>query len=662
MKKDRAYGNMLQEYYVARVRRVLQERQEARARVRTRAQVLALRDEVRAKLAKCFGPMPKRTPLNAQVTGVTECRDCRVEKVIFESRPGFAVTANLYVPLRSRPPFPVVLGTCGHIETGKISYYQFFAENLARQGYLTLLYDPVSQGERTQFRRAEWLAPWWGCVREHSTIGKQMALVGEFLGAWMVWDGVRALDYLLSRPEADPTRVGLTGQSGGGTQTTYLTAFEERFTMAAPAGFVTSYESNIENELPADSEQNPPGILAAGLDHADFFLAHIPRPTILLGQNNDYFDRRGLEGTYEELRRFYRIMGAEENIQLFMGPSGHGFGVQNREAMYRFFNHHAGIKARTRENPSHKPLPPEALRVTPRGKVIALGGRRTSDFIRERAEQLASKRSPLSAKELSGRIARCLQLPERSGPPHYRILRQRELPKPSETVQSRFAVESEPGIQTRLHIFAPEPYFHLPAARNATLYVPHLSARDEFEKGEAPEAEPLHAVDVRGIGEMQSQTCYNRSDFFRHCDHEDFYSAHALMLNASYPGRRVHDLLSVLDLLENNGCRSIHLVGRGLGSIAATFAACLHPLVKRVTLHNALLSYEELTRQPAHRWPVSIIPWNVLNQFDLPDCYRLLRSKGLAIVEPWDYRMKPFKPGEARQRLASLGIEKPPVP
>ena len=138
-------------------------------------------------------------------------------------------------------------------------------------------------------------------------MGNQMQLVGEFFGQWRLWDGIRGLDYLLSRPEADRTRVGVTGNSGGGTMTTYLTAFDDRFTMAAPGCFVTRYFCNLENELPSDSEQIPPGILAAGLDMADFFVAQIPRPTILLGQENDFFDVRGLRATFEELRRLYRI-------------------------------------------------------------------------------------------------------------------------------------------------------------------------------------------------------------------------------------------------------------------------------------------------------------------------------------------------------------------
>lgn len=78
------------------------------------------------------------------------------------------------------------------------------------------------------------------------------------MGAWRAWDAVRGLDYLLSRPEVDTTRVGLTGNSGGGTMTTFVNALEDRLTMAAPSCYITTWVHNVENELPADSEQMPP--------------------------------------------------------------------------------------------------------------------------------------------------------------------------------------------------------------------------------------------------------------------------------------------------------------------------------------------------------------------------------------------------------------------
>jgi len=137
-------------------------------------------------------------------------------------------------------------------------------------------------------------------------------------------------------------------------------------------------------------------------------------------------------------------------------------------------------------------------------------------------------------------------------------------------------------------------------------------------------------------------TC-SEASFFAIYGSDFMYASHGQMLSRPYCGQRVHDLLSVLDLLEANGYRSVHLVARGLGTIWSTFAACLHRLVKRVTLHNALRSYHELTQVPVPRWPLSATVRGVLADFDLPDCHRLLRAdKKIAIVQPWDARMRPL--------------------
>lgn len=636
------FGSMLQEHLVARVREIQSARREARARVRTRAQLMALRDDVRAALRRCFGPNPPRTPLNARVTGVVERLDYRIEKLLFESRPGFLVSANLYVPSRARAPMPAVLAACGHSDDGKaIPTYQTFVRNLARQGYLTLIYDPIGQGERWQFPRKGAPPNPRGCVQEHNMLGNSMALVGEFFGQWRVWDGVRALDYLLSRPEADPSRVGMTGNSGGGTLSTYLTAFDERFTMAAPSCFVTRSLSNVENELPADSEQLPPGFLAEGLDAADYFIAQLPRPTLLLGQNNDFFDRRGLTEIHDELKRLYGILGAGDDIQLFIGPVDHGFSVHNREAMYRFFNSHARVTPRrVRESADDRNETERDLRATPKGQVNAMGSTPVFDFTRALADGMAARRRPLSDAALRRAIAKRLQLPERNAPPYYRVLRP-DLPWLSKFRQhSRIAVETEPGILALLHVFTKTGcLFHFTPPARVVLHVPDTSSIDEAPRWK-PVPDLFYSLDPRGIGETRPLSC-NNSDFFAPYDADYFYASHGLMLRESLLGRRVHDLLSALDLFQASGCRHVHLVGHGLGAITATFAACLHPLVQRVTLHNALLSYHELTQVPVQSWPLSALVPGILKDFDLPDCHRMLRGKALVVKTPWNARRKP---------------------
>ena len=248
----------------------------------------------RTKSRQSFRPKPERTPLNAKTTGTVERDGYKIEKIIIESRPSFFVTGNLYLPQGRKGPLPGVVGVCGHSANGKAAEaYQSFAQGLARQGYVTFIFDPIGQGERLQDVDATFKSKPSIGVGEHLYAGNQQFLVGEFFGMWRAWDGIRALDYLLTREEVDPKHVGITGNSGGGTMTTWLCGLEPRWTMGAPACFVTTFRRNMENELPADTEQCPPRAIALGLDHDDFLAAMAPQPIILLAKRRDFFDVRG---------------------------------------------------------------------------------------------------------------------------------------------------------------------------------------------------------------------------------------------------------------------------------------------------------------------------------------------------------------------------------
>ncbi|MCI0360207.1 MAG: hypothetical protein L0211_17150, partial [Planctomycetaceae bacterium] len=199
------FPRMVQEHFVAQVRAAESRSLLAKSALKSKADAEAFVREVQGRIRECFGPEPERTPLKPRITGIVERDAYNIEKVIFESRPDFLVTANLYVPKGRKFPLPGVVGTCGHSANGKAAEpYQSFAQGLARQGYVVLIFDPLGQGERLQYVD-DMLKPKQGIgVSEHLLAGNQQFLVGEFLGAWRAWDGIRALDYLLTRDEVDP--------------------------------------------------------------------------------------------------------------------------------------------------------------------------------------------------------------------------------------------------------------------------------------------------------------------------------------------------------------------------------------------------------------------------------------------------------------------------
>ncbi|MGI6418367.1 MAG: alpha/beta hydrolase family protein [Thermoguttaceae bacterium] len=631
------FPRMMQEYLVRRVRRAEALANKARAALKTKADAEDYVKSVRRRIRESFGPEPERTPLNPRVTGTVEHDAYTIEKVIFESRPGMLVTANLYIP-KGRPfPLPGVVGTCGHSDNGKAeAAYQSFSQGLARQGYVVLIYDPIGQGERLQYVNEKLGSRIGVGVYEHLYAGNQQMLVGEFFGSWRAWDGIRALDYLLTRKEVDPKHVGVTGNSGGGTMTTWLCGVEQRWTMAAPSCFVTTFRRNAENELPADTEQCPPRALALGLDHSDFLAALAPDPVIILGKEKDYFDARGVEESYQRLKRLYALLGAEDKIATFSGPTYHGYTQENREAMYRWFNRATGISGAQSE-PELTIEKDETLSCTPKGQVSELESQTVFSFTKAKAEALRKGRAKFEGDAIVKTVAEVLKLPAAVSAPEFRILRNlrsRKYPKPHAVT---YAVETEPGVFALTTLLCDEHHTSRPPrlGKRAVLYASHLSAdaelRDEPLVKELLAAEPgapLFACDVRGIGESMPDTC-GENQFFNPYGSDYFGAVHSLMLDDPMPAQRTRDLLGVLEWLASYGYEEVHLAAKGWGAIPATFAALASPRVVQVTLKNALSAYSAIAESEDYAWPISSFVPNVLAHFDLPDCYGWLKERKL---------------------------------
>ena len=637
------FPRMMQHYFVRKVREAEEIGQRRRAALKSKADAEAYVRLVREKVRESFGPFPERTPLNPRITGKVDRDAYTIENVIFESRPDFLVTANLYIPKGRSFPLPGVVGTCGHSTNGKCAEaYQSFAQGLARMGYVVLIFDPVSQGERLQYTDEKLKSRIGPGVAEHLYEGNPQFLVDEFLGTWRAWDGVRALDYLLTRKEVDPNWVGVTGNSGGGTMSTWLCGVEQRWAAGAPSCFVTTFRRNMENELPADTEQCPPKALALGLDHSDFLAALAPKPVIILAKEKDFFDVRGSEEAYQRLKQLYSLLGAEENIAFFAGPTEHGYTQENREAMYRWFNRATKIS----DAQSEPPLvveKDETLWCTPHGQVVELKSRPLWTFTRDKSQQLAQDRPKLAGDALKKAVAEKLRLPERSAAPEYRILRPiggRKYPMPG---SATYAVNTEPEAFALVTMLAEKSQVSRPPQdkKRAVLYVAHQSSdaelREEPLVKELLEAEPeamFVACDVRGIGESQPNTC-GKDTFLKPYGADFFYAIHAIMLDYPYVGQKTHDVLSVLDWLKAQGIEQVHLAGKGWGALPAAFAAMLSDLVAQVTLKNALTSYAAIAESEQYQWPLSTFLPGVLTSFDLPDCYAALEAKRLRQIEPW---------------------------
>lgn len=634
------YPRMVQDYFIRAVKEAERGRLERQAAMKTKADAEAYVADVRQRIQACFGRWPERTPLNPRTTGILKRNGYTVEKIVFESRPQFFVTANLYLPKPGNSPAPGVIGVCGHANTGKCyPDYQTFCQALVKQGYAVLIFDPIGQGERLQLTDENFKPRIGFGSSEHTMLGNQQLLVGEFFGMWEIWDGIRALDYLLTRPEVDPKHVGVTGSSGGGTQSTWLAGVDRRFTMAAPNSFLTTFLRNMENELSSDPEQCPPGCLARGLEEADWLAALAPGSAVLLAQELDNFDVRGTIEDFARLQHLYTLLGHPENVALHVGPGPHGFHKDAREAMVACFNRATG-RGDSSAEPPVTIEEDKTLWCTPSGQVAELKSRPIYVFTHEKARQLAAARSHASSSELKQRVAEVLKLPTRKGPPGYRILRPRKGRDYPLATASIYNVETEPGILAIVYRLSAEIHHSRPPKQTnpAIVYVAHDSSdaelRDEPLVRTLLEEQPqatLYTCDVRGLGESKPNTCGDNSYGSRYgCDY--FYASYSLMLDRPYVGRRTHDILCVLDFVASFGHRGIHLVGKGYGAIPAAFAGLLHGAVSQVTLKHALTSYHDIAWSEIYKWPPSSFVPGVLEHFDLTDVYRELAAKQLKLI------------------------------
>ena len=313
----------------------LQKREDAIAKIHTVEDAARRKQFVHETLLSLIGGLPNYDgPLNPRVTGRIQSDNYAIEKVIFESLPGFYVTANLYRP--NQPGrYPGVLLQAGHTQEGKPEG-QRLAANLALKGFVVLAFDPIGQGEREQTydRRVDRPLAGWS-VPEHIQAGAQNILIGESLARYFIWDAKRALDYLASLPEVDPQRLGAVGCSGGGALTTFIGALDPRVKAVAPACFVNSYRVLFSGPDP-DSEMSPPNLLFSGIDMADYIELSAPTPWLILATDGDYFTPAGARLVYEEARRWFGIYNAADKLRFYIGPGPHGTPLETREAIYEW--------------------------------------------------------------------------------------------------------------------------------------------------------------------------------------------------------------------------------------------------------------------------------------------------------------------------------------
>ena len=322
-------------------------RQARWSQVKTEADLLKLRAELKSSVLEMIGGLPtEKTDLHATITGRIAADGFHVEKLLYQSLPGFYVTALVYVPENGEKKHPAVLLAAGHSPKGKI-YYQEISERLAKRGYLVISWDPVGQGERSQFWDAGMSKSRYNLIcAEHAVMGNLAYLAGANLARWEIWDGIRAVDYLLTRPDVDGTKISLTGSSGGGFQTALLGALDERIKVIIPSCYITALPMRVENRIfldpDSDPEQDLYGFISKGVDHAGLLLMMYPRPVMVATVALDFFPVQGGHKSYEEARAFYARFGHADRIGFAESYNPHQYSLKNQESALNFLDRFNG--------------------------------------------------------------------------------------------------------------------------------------------------------------------------------------------------------------------------------------------------------------------------------------------------------------------------------
>lgn len=626
-------GNSLYHYLSDQAISLLKEREGKIASIATPEEWRERQDMIKKALLECTGPFPERTALNARVVRTVDKGSFRVEHVIFESLPGFYVTSSLFIPsgIKKNSKSPAIIYCSGHSADGyRSDVYQHVILNLVKKGFIVFAFDPVGQGERLEYFDARTgKSMVGGPTSEHSYPGAQALLAGKSEAYYMIWDGIRAVDYLLSRKEVDNSRIGITGRSGGGTQSAMIAAFDERIYAAAPENYITNYTRLLQTIGPQDAEQNLTGFIAKGLDHPDFLIVRAPKPALMITTTRDMFSIQGAIETEHEVSKVYAVFGKPGNFSRSEDDAAHESTKKNREKMYAFFREHLNNPG----NSSDEEVPlltKDELKVTETGQLSTTSGSETvfsltlksmekSSAERTRAEVLSS------AKRLSGYAE-----PSDNDKPFFTG----RLRRNGYAIEKYF-IKGEGKYVIPYLIFRPEK-----ASGRAVLFL-HPGGKDAVSKaGGYPEQLALKGFtvlvpDLIGTGETGPGDLKGDA-YFKGASHNLWYAS--VLSGRSVAGIQAGDITKLALLLkQDEGATEVTGLAVKEASPALLHSAVLSDAISSLVLIEPYSSFRSVAATRLYN-PVFIMSSvaMAIPEYDLPDLEAAFAPKKLVIAGTTD--------------------------
>ena len=306
-------------------------------------------------------PLPEKTPLRATITGKIEKDDFVVEKLHFQSRPGLYVTANLWRPRQIAGKLPAVVLFVGHYNRGRNGHKTFMQDHgmwFAKNGYVCLIFDSLTRGELPGEHLGTYNGQrWWWIPRGYTPAAVEC------------WNAIRAIDYLVSRPEVDRDRIAATGLSGGGAVTFWITAVDDRVKCAAAHSGMTDWESNVTNRIVRLHCDCMLPINTYGWEFTTVAALAAPRPLLFVNCDDDLgFPMAANRRIAARLRKIYGMYGRDAFFTDYVthGPVGtHAYTPDSRMAIFKWINHHLKGDDRSVTDANFERFPEEDLRTFP---------------------------------------------------------------------------------------------------------------------------------------------------------------------------------------------------------------------------------------------------------------------------------------------------------
>ncbi len=592
---------------------------------------------VHKTLMDIAGPFPEKTPLNAKIVNTIKKDGYKVEHIIYESQPGFYVTSSLFIPDNPKgKKLPVVIYVSGHADEGYRSpVYQRVILNLVKKGFMVFAFDPVGQGERLEYFDPKTGKSIVGETdEEHSYSTTQAFIIGSSQARYMIWDGIRAVDYLLTRKEVDPARIGMTGRSGGGTQTAYNGALDDRIKAAAPECFITNYTRIIQSIGPQDGEQNLFNGIVRGIDHADLLSVRAPKPTLLITTTRDMFNIEGARETAKEVANIYKAYGKESDFGMVEDDAPHASTKKNREALYTFFQKHLDNPGNSNDEDIEL-LSANELQVTKTGQVsTSLGGETVFSMNSKETEGIVNKlkvsrQSPdkhfpgiiNSAKKLSG-----YQQPTGTADPVFTGRFQKE-----GYVVEKYFVKGEGDYVIPYVVMKPE------HPNNKALIYLHPSGKSA-ESAAGGEMEwfvkngfTVLAPDLVGVGEM-GPGVFRGDSYIQGISYNVWFCS--VLTGKSIAAIQAADIVRLTHLIKKNtNINSVYAVARKELAPALLHAAAFDTEISRIALIEPYSSYRSIAtnRFYSPNFVHSLVPGS-LKEYDIPDLAASLAPRKLMMA------------------------------